>query len=411
MKTAFNGIIIVIPTRNRAAVAEAAIQSALQHEAVEVSVLVSDNSTSEEELKRLANFCSSLGDRRLTYVRPPQSLRMAPHWDWALHQALELYSYNHVTFLTDRMMFKPGARAKVAAIASEYPDSIISYMHDRVADNQLPIRVDQHPWTAKLYRASAKHLLQLSSHSILHEMLPRMLNAVVPREHLARLAQRFGKFFDSHSPDFNFCYRSLELVESIMFYDEALLIHYALNRSNGAAATSGENNNEDREDFVSGVMGQAGYFAVPIPEILTPRNSIAHEYCVTRNETKSQKFPLLNEKQYLEALASELPEITNLEVKAETERRLLSNGWKKPTRSAALARRLSPTRVANKVAREFRAIRSNLSAFENGVGSAVPEFASLEAALEFALRSPRTRIKAQPELEKTFGLVPVSLAD
>jgi len=45
------------------------------------------------------------------------------------------------------------------------------------------------------------------------------------------------------------------------------------------------------------------------------------------------------------------------------------------------------------------------------VGSAVPEFASLEAALEFALRSPRTRIKAQPELEKTFGLVPVSLAD
>jgi hypothetical protein len=196
-----------------------------------------------------------------------------------------------------------------------------------------------------------------------------------------------------------------------MFYDEALLIHYALNRSNGAAATSGENNNEDREDFVSGVMGQSGYFAVPIPEIMTPRNSIAHEYCVTRNETQSEKFPALNEQQYLEALASELPEITNLEVKKETERRLLSHGWKRPSRSAALAKRVSPTRVANKVAREFRAIRSNLSALEDGGGSPVPEFASLEAALEFALRSPRTRIQAQPELEKTFRLVPVSRVD
>jgi GT2 family glycosyltransferase len=142
MKTEFNGIIIVIPTRNRAAVAEAAIKSALQHDAVEVSVLVSDNSTSAEDLKRLANFCSSLGDPRLTYVTPPQSLRMAPHWDWALQQALKRYPHNHVTFLTDRMMLKSGALAKVAAIAAEYPDSIISYMHDRVADNQHPIRVD-----------------------------------------------------------------------------------------------------------------------------------------------------------------------------------------------------------------------------------------------------------------------------
>ncbi len=408
---AFSGIIVVIPTRNRAAVAEAAIQSALQQEAGELSVLVSDNSTSAADLERLASFCTRLGDRRLTYVRPLQSLRMSPHWDWAMQQALELHSDSHVTFLTDRMMLKPGALAKVAAIAAEYPDSIISYMHDRVADNQLPIRVDQHPWTARLYRARAQHLLRLSSQSILHEMLPRMLNSVVPREHLVRLAQRFGKFFDSHSPDFNFCYRSLELVESIMFYDEALLIHYALNRSNGAAATSGENNNEDREDFVSGVMRQAGYFGVPIPEILTPRNSIAHEYCVTRNETQSQKFPALNEQKYLEALASELPEITNLEVKAETERRLLSHGWKKPSRSAEIARRVSPTRVANKVARELRAIRSNLSASENGGVGAMPEFASLEAALEFALRSPRTRIKAQPELEKMFGLVPVSRLD
>lgn len=348
MSAEYTGTIIVIPTRNRATVAESAIRAVLQQNRPDVRILVSDNSTTREALDRLSEFCNSLGDARLHYTRPPQSLPMTPHWDWALRRAFDLYDSSHVTFLTDRMIFKPGALADLAGIAARSPNKIISYMHDRVADNQRPVRLDQHPWTGNLFIVSAARLLELSSQSTVHEMLPRMLNSLVPRRILNELDKRYGKFFDSHAPDFNFCYRVLGIEESIIFYDAALLVHYALDRSNGAAASSGAGR-EDREDFVSDLKKQHGYFATPIPEILTARNSVAHEYCVARKDTQSPKFPPLEKQRYLEAIAAELNEMTNPELRRETEELLIAHGWTRPglvSRPVVLAQKLlSPMRL------------------------------------------------------------------
>jgi hypothetical protein len=147
----------------------------------DVRVLISDNSTSPEAVQQLSTFCNSIADDRVRYIRPPQSLLMSPHWDWALRQALELWDYSHVSFLTDRMIFKPGALATLAEIAVCLPARIISYMHDRIADNQRPVRIDQHPWTGNLFAVSSARLLELSSQARSHEMLPRMLTSLVPR--------------------------------------------------------------------------------------------------------------------------------------------------------------------------------------------------------------------------------------
>lgn len=404
----YDGTIIVIPTRNRATIAESAIRSVLEQERAEFHILVSDNSTEPAAVARLAEFCKHANDRRLHYTKPPVPLPMTPHWDWALRQALDLFDCSHVTFLTDRMIFKPGALTAIAEVATKAPTEIISYMHDRIADNQRPVRVDQHSWTGKLYRVSASRLLELSSQSVLHEMLPRMLNSLVPRALLNKLGQRYGKFFDSHAPDFNFCYRALEMEESIIFYDAALLIHYALDRSNGASASSGVSG-EDRNDFVSDLTRARGYFAAPIPEILTSRNSITHEYCVTRNETQSAKFPPLDMPSYLKAIAGEVSEMTNPQLRRKAQEALMAHGAAKPARPMSLAQKLvSPGIVARKVAREARLLRA--LAFENGaVAGDAPEFGTFEAALAYAVKSPRTRVDSQPDLEELFGLDPLPL--
>lgn len=416
----YTGTIIVIPTRNRASLAEAAIRSVLQQHRSDIRVLVSDNSTSLESRDQLSRFCLTAGNDSLHYLRPPSSLRMTPHWDWALRAALKYWDYSHVTFLTDRMILKPRAFEDLAGIAKHWPDGIISYMHDRIADNQYPIRLDQHPWTGKLFQVASSRLLQLSSQSIIHEMLPRMLNTLVPRRVVNELEKRHGKFFDSHAPDFNFCYRALELEESIVFYDAALLVHYALNRSNGASASTGTTG-EDREDYISGLKEQHGHFATPIPQILTARNCVAHEYCMARRENQSANFPALELGPYLEAIAGELAEMTNPQLKKETHELLIAHGWKEPgvfTKPRSLARRLaSPHRVISKLAREAGAVRSRRSrkGLENGTsgtsGTDSPFFGTLEAALDYAVRSPRPRVELQPELEKLFGLVRLPLED
>lgn len=415
MSVAYTGIIVVIPTRNRASIAESAIRSVLQQNRADVRVLVSDNSTAPDAVDRLSEFCNGIGDSRLRYTRPPSSLPMSPHWDWALRQAFDLYDGSHVTFLTDRMIFKPGALADLAHIAARLPHKVVSYMHDRVADNQHPVRLDQHPWTGKLFAVSSARLLELSSQSALHEMLPRMLNSLVPRPILNELDKRNGKVFDSYAPDFNFCYHVLELEESIIFYDAALLVHYALDRSNGAAASSGASG-EDREDFVSGLQGAHGYFAAPIPEILTSRNSIAHEYCVTRKETQSPKFPPLEKQLYLQAIAGELAEMTNLQLRRETQALLIAHGWAKPglmSRPVSLAQKLlSPKAVARKLEREARTLGARVLAGNSGNGRLArdaPQFETLEEALDYAVRLPRQRVESQPALEELFGLVRLPL--
>jgi hypothetical protein len=417
MGVEYTGTIIVIPTRNRASLAEAAIRSVLQQGRSDVRVLVSDNSTSLESLDQLSRFCLSVRSDSLHYIRPPSSLRMTPHWDWALRVALKHWDYSHVSFLTDRMIFKPGALEDLAGIAKHRPDRIISYMHDRIADNQYPIRLDQHPWTGKLFQVASSRLLQLSSQSIIHEMLPRMLNTLVPRRVPTELEKRHGNFFDSHAPDFNFCYRALQLEESIVFYDAALLVHYALDRSNGAAASSGATG-ADREDYISGLKEQHGHFATPIPQILTARNCVAHEYCVARRENQSASLPALEMGPYLEAIAGELAEMTNPQLKKETHELLIAHGWKEPgvfAKPRSLAGKLaSPRRIVRKLAREAGALRSRRAAkgSENVTSGADSlSFGTLEAAVDYAVRSARPRVELQPELEKLFGLVRLPLED
>jgi putative cell wall-binding protein len=79
------GIVIVVPTRNRADLAVLAVRSAVQQEGP-VTVVVSDNSTDPEQSRSLEAECAALAastGRPLHYLQPGQDLPMPEHWEWA----------------------------------------------------------------------------------------------------------------------------------------------------------------------------------------------------------------------------------------------------------------------------------------------------------------------------------------
>ena len=178
----YTGIVVVIPTRNRAAIATNAIRSVLDYAVENVAVLVSDNSTSASERETLAEYCAQRSDSRLRYVRPPDALSMPAHWDWAIHEALRSYAATHFLYLTDRMMFRRGALSEVLRLASLYSHKVITYNQDRIVDNVRPIRVEQCPGTGKLLEVNSLRFTWLLSQAVFHPGLPRMNNSVVPRE-------------------------------------------------------------------------------------------------------------------------------------------------------------------------------------------------------------------------------------
>ncbi len=323
----YTGLTVVIPTRNRASLAMCAIRSVLEQSAERLQILVSDNSTINSEAQALSQFCRNLTDKRVHYIVPKEQMPMTQHWDWAVSRAFEISESSHVTFLTDRMLFKKEQLTEAIEIVRQYPDKILCYNIDTVVDNESPVRVIQAPWTGNVFEVNSDQLLFLVSRATLHNCLPRMLNSVVPHASLEKIRVQFGNVFDSISPDFSFCFRVLDTFDSILFFDKTILLQHGLYRSNGESGALGRKT-DDFLDFIAELGGKPMNFAAPIPEIMTVFNAICHEYCVLKEQAKSKTFQDIDKRAYLNFLANEIRRIEDPSVRREFEALLVAHGWR-----------------------------------------------------------------------------------
>ena len=377
----FNGACVVIPTRNRADLAPRAIQSVLTQADPNVRLIVSDNSTSSHDRASLETYCEGLNESRLTYLQPPESMPMAEHWDWALQQAMQEKEVSHFSYLTDRMMFRPNSLKTIIDIVTQYPEMIICYMHDIVYDFRPPYTFYQNEWTGKLYQVASKRLLSLSAKSVIYDgCVPRMLNCFVPRGILDVVRMRFGSVFSPVAPDWNFAYRALEVVDSLLYFHEALLVHYSQARSTGQQLHRGDRN---YAQFVKDLETPLNINA-PYPEIRTVWNAIINEYCAVKKETHSPKFPALDLAAYRQSLAAGIAAIEDPVLKLEMETKLKARGGK-PAVQPSFARKLvSPRAIVNKA-------KLMLGALSGSAG-----YETADQALEAALIKTRPRSKSVP---------------
>src|SRR5688572_30739085 len=183
----FRGLLVVVPTRNRAELASAAVDSILALGRTDVRLLVSDNSTDEAEIDRLTQHCA---ERKVERVRPPAPLAMPDHWEWAMERALDRRTNSHVTFQTDRQVVFPAQMSGLVRVLESFPGHVISYPIDLLNDLEHPYRLNQQIWTGRVLRLPSSLLIKFSADSrlwLMSPILPRLLNCAVPREILARV--------------------------------------------------------------------------------------------------------------------------------------------------------------------------------------------------------------------------------
>ena len=382
-KENYKGMVVVVPTRNRAQLAMNAVRSVLEQPVESVAVMISDNSTLDSEREELAAFCRTLSDSRVRYVRPPEPLAMPAHWQWAVEQALDSYSSNHFIYLTDRMMVRNGALKEMVDLAALYPTQVISYNLDRICDDAMPIRIEQYPATEKLVEVETLRLSRLFSQGVFHPGLPRMLNCIVPRVVFDRIRARFGNVFSSIAPDFNFCVHCLDIEDSILFFDKSLLFHYALNRSLGASASRGEMT-PDNADFTANlpVDNSIRNYATPIPSLITAVNAAFNEYLIHKQQTNSPRFFDVDLQNYLAANALEVNEVRDSNLRAHMLGLLVEHGYQQsaPESVKSPSKLLSKLRRARKTAWLFLARRLGI----NPPGDLEFEFWKLSDAIDYA---------------------------
>ena len=371
-------LVIVIPTRNRADIAQAALRSVLAAGLPGVRVIVSDNSSDPVEAETLRAACASLCGEQLAYVRPPQPLAMTAHWSWALEQALADPSVEHVGYLTDRMLFARGELEHVLAAVDAAPQLIVSYNHEHIDDLREPVRVVPIEWSGRLLAIESRALLLTAARGGRHGAVPRMLNTVVPRAVLEAVRARFGSVFASVAPDFAFAFRALATVERIAFLDRPVLLEHSTRRSNGTSVSRGIAS-PDGVDFLR-LAGDAMFADAPVAQLQTISNAVFNEYCFVRAEAPDALPPLLR-RDYLARIAADVAEIEDPALAARTLEQLRALGWTARDERQARARTIASL-VRFYAPRPLMAIRRMRLAATHTSPWAPRLMGSVEAAIE-----------------------------
>jgi hypothetical protein len=321
-----------------------------------------------------------------------------------------------VAVLTDRMVMKQDGLADLLALVRRHPERVISYNHDLVDDWLRPVSLHLYEWTGRVFEVTAEHLLYLSSRAVIRPPLPRMMNSMAPRSVFDRVQERFGSIFDSISPDFCFTYRCLDTVDSILYWDKPILLQYALDRSNGASYSRGDDA-PDRLDFAAQLGAQQMNYAAPVPQFRTIRNAIVHEYCFVKRESGSDRFPAVDPRAYIASVVEDFSQIENRQLRAAMFDVLRDNGWVGAPRARyagglALLRAAfrgwdvlrAVTRTGLRVARTlFSARRAKLLA---RLGLRVPTsligFRTARDAIDYANAHQRAPVETLSHLEPLF---------
>ena len=397
MSPDYKSLLIVIPTRNRAEMVVNAINSVLGQENCDIELIVSDNSTDEAEVSKLAEYVHRSGDKRLRYIRPPKTLPMTEHWNWAMAQALELSQSSHITYLTDRLLFTKNCLQNLQRILTGHPDKIVSYTFDSIEDSEFPVCLSQVRHTGKLFEIDSASILKLYAGMWRIQALPKMLNSVAPRRLLSKIFTKYGNYFFSVSPDYNLAFRSLDLEESILYYDRPLLISYGNTRSNGWNVLQG-NFNQDARDFINNLSTTDICFDSPVKAIWVLPNAIIHEYCCAKLCAVSGKFPEIDRNKYLLSLVENVASYKNKEMREEMLKKLhaeLGSDFTKYRAQAAIERKLQGLKIK----------------LHNLANSSTPyllkhNFDNVEDAIKYATDSPRKPVSDFKLIEDRTGTKP-----
>jgi hypothetical protein len=330
----------VLVTRDRTELAMSAIESILTQDGCALDLVVSDNSSTAEGARKLEEYCQSLGDSRVTYIRPPEPLPMPAHWDWALEQALVRSDATHFGAQYDRKLWKPGELRVFAAACAVHPAATVVAACDVAFQTASGVEAWTMSVTGRLYEIRSAAIVQLTSRGMVHQLgyaYPLLSNCMVPRATLERVRALFGTICDSATPDGAFTYRHSAVTERYLYLDRAAVIAHSYKLSNGFSYFRGDGSGA-YADWLKLWGDRPWLDAAPIPGLDLGFNIMFHEYTAVQRVVGEERFPPIDREGYLRELSYGLRWIDDPVRQKEMRRILREHGWKEDERP--LVRRL-----------------------------------------------------------------------
>jgi hypothetical protein len=223
---------IVMPTRNRSHLLRYALESALSQKDVDgLEIVVSDNCSRDDT----SEYVSSIGDPRVRLVRPPHSLSMSSHWEFAFDQAKGEF----VTFLCDDDSMCSDAIAEALAVLRDTQLPLVVKGGVQYCGSTAPDVVRRNSLAVPGYTNKVK---VLKSQDTVRELrsprckmeLPLMLNSLCRRDVCLRAREKAGRLF-VRAPDYCFALTTLAMIDEWCVLDKPLRLMGAFSESIGIA--------------------------------------------------------------------------------------------------------------------------------------------------------------------------------
>lgn len=228
-------ITVIIPTRERAGVLEAALRTATAQDYENLDIIVSDNCSGDgtDAVVQRAN------DGRIRYLNTGRRLSMSHNWEFALGHVREGW----VTFMGDDDGLLPGGIRRVAEIIQATRAQVLRTEYCTYDWPGMP----EHP-QGQLIVPLSRGLEKRNSHQWLRKVLegrvrysqlPMIYNGgFIHLSVLQRLREGTGAFFSSVCPDVYTAVAISRLTDEFLFLHEPLAMSGTSKYSNGHSASS-----------------------------------------------------------------------------------------------------------------------------------------------------------------------------
>ena len=228
-------ITVIIPTRERASVLDAALRTVTAQDYENLEIIVSDNYSGDgtDAVVQRAN------DSRICYLKTDKRLSMSHNWEFALAHVQDGW----VTFMGDDDGLLPGAIRRVAEIIEQTQAQIIrteycTYDWPGIPEHphgQLIVPLsggiesrNSHQWLARVLKGQARY-----------SQLPMIYNGgFIHISVLQSIKDKKGEFFSSVNPDVYTAVAVARLANEFLFVREPLAISGTSKYSNGHSAFS-----------------------------------------------------------------------------------------------------------------------------------------------------------------------------
>ena len=264
---------IVMPTRNRAQLLQYALQSALDQPQADLEIVVSDNDSRDDTPAVAHRF----GDRRIRYVRTPETLAMPDSWEFALAHA----TGDYVTFLCDDDAFSPRLLSAVDAVIRGHGVEVVcwrrhTYVHPSwyVPEQRNVLQYARTTGGVTIFDSRAALQALCGDLSVRQGSRgPLMLNTMLSRRIVEAARARMGRFFLPPSPDYSTYVAVLALVDRYAYLDDAVMLSGSGRESIGSSSAY-KPNTETAREFEKEFKGKEVITRTPL-KAMVPTNGVA----------------------------------------------------------------------------------------------------------------------------------------